>query len=156
MICTNVHRWAMDSTMLQFGVRLARERVRLGLSQTQMAHLGGVALRTYSNYESGEREPGILSLAGWGAYGADVLYIVTGRHMTSLMSAEEDAVVAGYRQLDARGRAGVLALIGGLSAGASEAQPLKAGKRSQIIVGGSNNVQVAGATELSRSKKKGR
>lgn len=140
--------------MLQFGVRLARERVRLGLSQTQMAHLGGVALRTYSNYESGEREPGILSLAGWGAYGADVLYIVTGKHMTSLMSAEEDAVVAGYRQLDARGRAGVFALIGGLSGGATDAQPVKAGKRSQIIVGGSNNVQVGAVRKPVKRKTK--
>lgn len=140
--------------MLQFGVRLARERVRLGLSQTQMAQLGGVALRTYSNYESGEREPGILSLAGWAANGADVLYIVTGRHMTSLMSPEEDAVVAGYRELDARGRAGVLALIGGLSAAATDVQPVKAGKRSQIIVGGSNNFQVGNVRTKTPAAKK--
>ena len=147
----------MDSTMLQFGVRLARERIRLGLSQGQMAQLGGVALRTYANYESGEREPGILSLAGWGANGADVLYIVTGKHTTSLMSPEEDAVVAGYRELDARGRAGVLALIGGLSGAATEAQPVRAGKRSQIIVGGSNNVQVGSVrtkTPVAKKKKK--
>ena len=140
--------------MLQFGVRLARERVRLGLSQGQMAQLGGVALRTYANYESGEREPGILSLAGWGANGADVLYIVTGKHMTSLMSPEEDAVVAGNRGLDARGRAGVLALNAGLSACATDVQPVKSGKRSQIIVGGSNNVQVGTVRRLAKKKAK--
>lgn len=139
--------------MLQFGVRLARERVRLGLSQSQMAQLGGVALRTYANYESGEREPGILSLAGWSANGADVLYIVTGRHMTSLMSPEEDAVVAGYRELDARGRAGVLALIGGLTASAADVQPVKAGKRSQVVVGGSDNIQI-GKVKTTKSRRK--
>lgn len=154
MICTNVHCWNMDSKKLQFADRLARERVRLGFSQLEMAGLGGVALRTYANYESGEREPGVSALASWGQHGADVLYLITGRHVPSLLSAEEDVVVAGYRDLDARGRAGVLALIGGLSAAATDVQPVKAAKRSQVIIGGSNNVQVGAVRKPAKRKAK--
>ena len=112
----------MNSKKLQFADRLARERVRLGLSQLEMASLGGVALRTYANYESGEREPGVSALASWGQHGADVLYLVTGKHVPALLSAEEDAVVSGYRELDIRGRAGVLGLIAGMQAPRSAVQ----------------------------------
>lgn len=104
----------MDSKKLQFADRLARERVRLGLSQLEMAGLGGVALRTYANYESGDREPGVSALASWGKHGADVLYLITGKHIPALLSAEEDIVINGYRELDVRGRAGVLGLIAGM------------------------------------------
>ena len=114
MICTNVHQLSMDSKKLQFADRLARERVRLGLSQLEMAGLGGVALRTYANYESGDREPGVSALASWGKHGADVLYLITGKHIPALLSAEEDIVINGYRELDVRGRAGVLGLIAGM------------------------------------------
>ncbi|WP_037011623.1 MULTISPECIES: helix-turn-helix transcriptional regulator [Ralstonia] len=42
---------------VHYGNRLAEERVRLGLSQSDMAEKGGVSARTYAYYESGEREP---------------------------------------------------------------------------------------------------
>ncbi|MCO5410785.1 helix-turn-helix domain-containing protein [Ralstonia mojiangensis] len=144
----------MGSRTLHFGERLAEERLRLGLSQAQMAALGGVALRTYSNYETGTSEPGVRILANWHKAGADALYLVTGQHVSAFLSPEEDVLIAGIRRLDARGRAGVLALIGGLSVGATEAQPVKAGKRSQIIVGGSNNVQVGAVRKPAKGKAK--
>ena len=43
-----------------------------------MAANGGVAKRTYCNYESGEREPSATFLELLGAAGADVQYILTG------------------------------------------------------------------------------
>jgi transcriptional regulator with XRE-family HTH domain len=119
-----------------------------------MAALGGVALRTYSNYETGTSEPSVRILANWHEAGADVLYLVTGQHAPGLLSPEEDVALAGFRRLDVRGRAGVLALIGGLSGAAAEAPPVKAGKRSQIIVGGSNNVQVARTKLPIKAKRK--
>ena len=146
----------MGSRTLHFGERLAEERLRLGLSQAQMAALGGVALRTYSNYETGISEPGVKILANWHEAGADAMYLVTGQHVSAFLSAEEDLLIAGMRRLDARGRAGVLALIGGLSVGASDARPVKAGKRSQVIVGGSNNVQVGAVGQGSKRKTKRR
>ena len=127
---------------VNFGERLADERRRQGLNQTDFAALGGVTVKTQVLYEKSERVPDANYLAAVARHGVDVLYVLTGEHVPSLLSAEEGVVLAGYRELDARGRAGVLALIGGLSGAAADAQPVKAGKRSQIIVGGSNNVQL--------------
>jgi transcriptional regulator with XRE-family HTH domain len=139
---------------VNFGERLADERRRQGLNQTDFAALGGVTVKTQVLYEKSERVPDANYLAAVARHGVDVLYVLTGQHVPSLLSAEEGVVLAGYRELDARGRAGVLALIGGLSAGAAEAQPVKAGKRSQIIVGGSNNVQVGAVRKPVKRKAK--
>ncbi|NWK44901.1 helix-turn-helix domain-containing protein [Ralstonia pickettii] len=127
---------------VNFGERLADERRRQGLNQTDFAALGGVTVKTQVLYEKSERVPDANYLAAVARHGVDVLYVLTGEHVPSLLSAEEGVVLAGYRELDARGRAGVLALIGGLSAAGTDEQPVKAGKRSQVIVGGSNNVQL--------------
>lgn len=64
--------------MYIFGERLESERKRLGWSQETMASKGGVAKRTYCNYESGDREPGAAFLQAIGEYGTDVQYILTG------------------------------------------------------------------------------
>ena len=139
---------------VNFGERLADERRRQGLNQTDFAALGGVTVKTQVLYEKSERVPDANYLAAVARHGVDVLYVLTGEHVPSLLSAEEGVVLAGYRGLDARGRAGVLALIGGLSAGSTDAQPVKAGKRSQIIVGGSNNVQVGAVRKPAKRKAK--
>jgi len=142
---------------VNFGERLAEERRRRGLNQTDFAALGGVTVKTQVLYEKSERVPDANYLAAVAQHGVDVLYVLTGEHVPSLLSAEESVVLTGYRGLDARGRAGVLALIGGLSAGSTDAQPVKAGKRSQIIVGGSNNVQLGNVrtkTPIAKKTKK--
>ncbi|MFT0733886.1 helix-turn-helix domain-containing protein [Ralstonia wenshanensis] len=139
---------------VNFGERLADERRRRGLNQTDFAALGGVTVKTQVLYEKSERVPDANYLAAVAQHGVDVLYVLTGQHVPSLLSAEEGVVLAGYRELDARGRAGVLALIGGLSAAAADVQPVKAGKRSQIIVGGSNNVQVGNVRTKTPAAKK--
>lgn len=137
-----------------FGARLEVERKRLKLKQAQMAEAAGVSLGAYNNYIRCASAPDVRALRGWADVGVDVLYVVTGQHVPSLLSAEEDVVVAGYRDLDARGRAGVLALIGGLSTVATDDQPVKAGKRSQVIVGGSGNVQVGTVGKSIKKKAK--
>ncbi|UGS89816.1 helix-turn-helix domain-containing protein [Ralstonia wenshanensis] len=141
---------------VNFGERLADERRRHGLNQTDFAALGGVTVKTQVLYEKSERVPDANYLAAVAQHGVDVLYVLTGQHVPSLLSAEEGVVLAGYRELDARGRAGVLALIGGLSAGTSDAQPVKVTKRSQVIVGGSGNVQVGAVGQGSKRKTKRR
>lgn len=103
-----------------FGDRLEEERNRLGLKKGQMADAGKVAPSTYTAYLQGDRVPDLNALVAWTEAGADPLYIALGHRMPGLLGAEEEAVLAGYRKLDARGRAGVLALIGGMQpAGAS-------------------------------------
>lgn len=97
-----------------FGDRLEQERARLGLKKGEMAEAGSVSASAYGNYLRGERVPDLAALAAWANAGADPLFIATGSHLPSLLTPEEEMVLAGYRQLDARGRAGVLALIGGM------------------------------------------
>jgi transcriptional regulator with XRE-family HTH domain len=64
--------------------RLIEERKRLELNQEKMAELGGVAKRTYCDYEAGVSEPKASFLAAIAAAGADVQYILTGTRLAKL------------------------------------------------------------------------
>lgn len=97
-----------------FGDRLEEERSRLGLKKGQMAEAGNVAPSTYTSYLQGDRIPDLNALVAWTEAGVDPLYVALGRRMPDLLAPEEEMVLSGYRRLDARGRAGVLALIGGM------------------------------------------
>ncbi|WP_227458677.1 helix-turn-helix domain-containing protein [Cupriavidus pauculus] len=97
-----------------FGKRLEEERARLSLSKAAMAQAGAVSAGSYSNYLRGARVPDLAALAAWADAGIDVLFVVTGHRTPALLAPEEEVILGGYRKLDARGRAGVLALIGGM------------------------------------------
>lgn len=99
-----------------FGDRLEEERSRLGLKKGQMAEAGNVAPSTYTSYLQGDRIPDLNALVAWAKAGVDPLYVALGRRMPELLAPEEEMVLSGYRRLDARGRAGVLGLIGGMQA----------------------------------------
>lgn len=99
-----------------FGDRLEEERSRLGLKKGQMAEAGNVAPSTYTSYLQGDRVPDLNALVAWAEAGVDPLYVALGRRMPDLLAPEEEMILSGYRRLDARGRAGVLALIGGMQA----------------------------------------
>lgn len=78
--------------MTTIGDRLKEERVRLGLSQTDLGAIGGVGKTTQINYEKGERSPDAAYLSAAAAHGLDVLYVLTGKKTpgdTGLISAEE-------------------------------------------------------------------
>ncbi|OCS48535.1 helix-turn-helix domain-containing protein [Ralstonia pickettii] len=130
--------------------RLREERKRLGLTQERFGAEGGVGKLAQLNYEKGQRSPDAAYLSAIALAGVDVSYVLTGERGATAMTPDEAALLAAYRELDARGRAGVLALIGGLSGAVTEVQPVMAGKRSQVIVGGSYNVQLGDS-----SKRKG-
>ncbi|MRS99495.1 helix-turn-helix domain-containing protein [Ralstonia pickettii] len=133
--------------------RLREERKRLGLTQERFGAEGGVGKLAQLNYEKGQRSPDAAYLAAIALAGVDVSYVLTGERVATAMTPDEAALLAAYRDLDAQGRAGVLALIGGHSGVASEQQPVKAGKRSQVIVGGSNNVQISGGPTTAKRKR---
>ncbi len=85
----------------QFFQRLIDERKRLGLTQDQMAKAGGVAKRTYCNYEKGDREPPVSFLSSVKNAGADLGYLLFGvREIDSLgVSPSEDRLLNLYRRL---------------------------------------------------------
>ncbi|ENO98628.1 putative transcriptional regulator [Thauera phenylacetica B4P] len=88
---------------MQFHERLAEERERLGLTQEEMAKAGGVAKRTYCNYENGDREPPSSFLGRLKEVGVDVGYLLLGvRQFDSLgIDASEERLLSLYRSLSA-------------------------------------------------------
>jgi transcriptional regulator with XRE-family HTH domain len=100
----------MDS----FSLRLKQERRRLRMSQTELAALGGVQAQAQLHYEKGSRRPNSDYLIAIAAAGVDVQYLITGQPAqpaTLALSSDERRLVAGYRDLKARERRGVLALV---------------------------------------------
>ena len=63
---------------LSFGQRLRQERVRLGLTQAQLADVGAVQRTTQHIYESDVRSPDIRYLERIKNAGVDVAYLVLG------------------------------------------------------------------------------
>lgn len=62
-----------------FGNRLAEERKRLGLKQSEFAGLVGTDVPKQSLYETGKRDLRADYLARLAGAGVDVIYILTGR-----------------------------------------------------------------------------
>jgi transcriptional regulator with XRE-family HTH domain len=69
--------------------RLREERKRLGLSQEEMAKLGGVTARSQRNYESGARLPDAAYLAAIGVRDVDLQYVLSGIRYEAEMWARE-------------------------------------------------------------------
>lgn len=121
---------------VSIGQRLAEVRKQKGLNQAAFAAIGGVSVKTQVLYEKSERVPDANYLAAVAVAGVDVGYVLTGTPSMGGLSIEEAAVVAGFRSLDQRGRAGVLALIGGMQPAESAADVKIKGDVSQVVHGG--------------------
>ena len=66
--------------MSTYGIRLREERLRLSLTQQQMALAGGIGRNAQSLYERDLSLPRADYLALITLLGTDVLYILNGRH----------------------------------------------------------------------------
>jgi transcriptional regulator with XRE-family HTH domain len=95
-----------NECMCNISERLLEERKRLGLNQEKMAEIGGVAKRTYCNYESGEREPMGSFFTAIAAAGADVQYILTGSRTQPIgaLSPRQQALLDNYEHTDDFGK----------------------------------------------------
>lgn len=126
--------------------RLKEERERLGLTQTAFGELGGMGKTTVIAWERGTAYPNAAFLAAIARAGADVLYILIGDRAFEpppTLTADERTVVAGYRLLDARGKAGVLGLIGGITNEADlkqESRQVFRGPVGQVLGGDAVNL----------------
>lgn len=114
--------------MSTLGERLIEERKRFGLSQSAFGEAGGVQKRAQINYESGERRPDAAYLERLAEIGVDVLYVLTGRRSTAAnglvamepgpaghLTLPELGLISSWRQLDAKGRQAVLAMLEALT-----------------------------------------
>jgi transcriptional regulator with XRE-family HTH domain len=102
--------------MRSIGEILKEERLRLAMNQDDFAAVGGLKRRAQTLYEQNERSPDAVYLRALAAIGVDVQYILTGEQAASALSQFEKNLLAGYRNLDQRGKAGVLGMINGMNA----------------------------------------
>ncbi|MFC0351845.1 helix-turn-helix domain-containing protein [Undibacterium danionis] len=114
------------------GTRLCEERDRLGFNQSDLAKVGGASKRSQIDWEAGKSMPNAEYLALVATVGIDVLYVLTGKYSVSTLSSDESDLLNGFRSLDLRGKAGVMALIGGMN---STVQNNIKGDVGQIING---------------------
>lgn len=85
---------------MAIGERLKEERLRLGLSQTDLGAAGGVGKTTQINYEKGSGSPDAKFLAAVADLGVDVFYVVTGERKlppADSITAEEVRLLEFYR-----------------------------------------------------------
>lgn len=102
--------------MRSIGEILKEERLRLAMNQDDFAAVGGLKRRAQTLYEQNERSPDAVYLRALAAIGVDVQYILTGEQAASALTQFEKDLLAGYRNLDQRGKAGVLGMINGMNA----------------------------------------
>jgi hypothetical protein len=89
------------------------------MTQQDFGAHGGVTDKTQILYEKNERVPDLRYLIGIAALGVDVQYVITGQRSGSCISLEEQALLASFRSLDVKGRAGVFGMIAGMNDPAS-------------------------------------
>jgi len=82
-----------------FFERLKEERLRLGLTQDELAAQVGVSKRSYCAYESGDTSPSAKLLAALVGMGCDVAYLLTGERLpgTPALTPEESALLDNFR-----------------------------------------------------------
>ncbi|MCA8305474.1 helix-turn-helix domain-containing protein [Burkholderia seminalis] len=96
------------------GARLKEERMRVGMSQAEIAALGGLSNKTQLSYESDARSPDANYLAALAKVGVDVLYVITGvRALPSTMAEDEAELLDSFRQLNEVGRTAIQASVNG-------------------------------------------
>jgi transcriptional regulator with XRE-family HTH domain len=87
---------------MTIGARLREERARLGVSQTDLAIVCGVAKNTQLNYEKDERSPDASYLLLAHKSGVDVHYVLFGERLPAFadqLSPLESEVLSYFRDL---------------------------------------------------------
>jgi transcriptional regulator with XRE-family HTH domain len=64
--------------------RIKEERLRLGLSQAQVAEKTGVSREMWGRYERGDAIPGGEVLFSFAGIGADIQYVMTGESSSNI------------------------------------------------------------------------
>lgn len=119
--------------MPTIGDRLARERKRLGMNQTEFGKHTGVGRASQVNYETDRRSPDAEYWERAAKIGVDVQYVLTGVHSRNLdqvaeevgtyktdkgvgaLSREEEVLVELFRQLRPPDRTHAKAVISALA-----------------------------------------
>lgn len=136
---------------VDIGTRLKKERLRLGLSQQELAEQLGVVKKSQTNYELGHSLPAASYLAHCARIGIDVSYVLTGEHSPTIAS-DEQILLRLYRAASRELRAAMLAGLGAGTLAPSSARsaapddPSRASERSAVVAihGGEQGQVIAG------------
>lgn len=100
---------------MNFGARLAEERKRLGLKQSEFAGLVGTDVPKQSLYETGKRELRADYLARLAEAEVDVVYVLTGRRSEAAsIGAGASELLSAYLMLPPSMQQALLALAAAL------------------------------------------
>lgn len=103
---------------LSAGERLREERIRLALSQEDLAQVGRVTRNTQGSYERGGRNADTAYLAAVAALGIDILYVVTGLRTPALLeglSLPEERLIRQFRSLSRDDQLSVHRVVGAMA-----------------------------------------
>lgn len=103
-----------EETIRGVSSRLLEERGRLGLTQTDMAKLGGYGIAAYHNYESAKKLPELRYLFKASEEGLDLHYVIHGVRKAIGGAAEVEALQEKLERLPAQQKAALLALVDSL------------------------------------------
>ncbi|MBD1590307.1 helix-turn-helix domain-containing protein [Pseudomonas typographi] len=90
--------------MTSFGTRLKKERMRLGLSQKQLAELAGIQTNAQGHYERDNRSPTVRYLHAIESHGVDITYVLSGKLVAHGITEDEHSAILCRRALPERGR----------------------------------------------------
>ena len=91
--------------------RLKEERLRLGMTQLEMATAGGCKRQAQIRYESGDRSPDGDYFSAIAAAGADVNYILTGVRIPTVIDKQVEAAIKLFEGMDKKQREAALSAI---------------------------------------------
>lgn len=118
------------------GDRLRQERKRLGLTQQQMADVGGVRKQAQLKYEAGQSSPNAEYLALVQMHGVDVQFVLTGAPSAAL-AGDEAELVRRFRAATPELRAAALAVLA--TSVATPATVISGGEQGQVVAGNQTN-----------------
>jgi transcriptional regulator with XRE-family HTH domain len=88
--------------MIEIGLRLKTERLRLNMKQSELANAGGVQANAQSMYERGKRTPSAAYIIRIATFDVDIFYVLTGKFSAApdiKLYTDEDDFMAKYRCL---------------------------------------------------------
>ena len=122
---------------MTIGNRMQEERKRLNYNQPNFAALGGIHKNTLIEYEKNRAHPDASFLSAIAAVGADVQYIVTGKHSINIneseagysISPEQRALLDNYEHCSREDRDAIkrMAFLAAHAADSDSTQQKKAG-----------------------------
>jgi transcriptional regulator with XRE-family HTH domain len=104
----------MNILVSSIGLRLRKERERLGLSQQAFGRLGGVTTNAQGKYENGDRFPRSDYFAAIATINVDLLFILVGTetpNSTDLLTQDEKDVLLSFRLLQPEDQEAVSCLV---------------------------------------------